>query len=531
MLEDFRSLPGGETFSADICICGAGAAGIPMALELARRGISVILLESGGIGLEEDIQALYEGELAGLENTDLSYSRLRQFGGTTGHWTGQCAPLDPLDFKQRTAVPHSGWPINRKILDPFYERAQPYLQLGPYRYSTESWGNELSGTPLPLDPETVTSAVYQYSPPTRFAETYQGDVEGEENLRCLLHANVIHMKLASGTDRLESLTISTLDGKKATVSARKFVLACGGIENARLLLNFNTDRPAGLGNENDLVGRYYMDHLNIVASSIVLADNQTDLGFYSQATTEAQLGMALRLTDPVIEREGLLNNAAFLQVVWENPDHNDDFRDHAWLSFSSMAKAFARGQVPDRLAENACNVIEQPGPVVTGIYRNIARRFTGGGVIKAIDLKQDAEQSPNPDSRVMLGEDIDPLGMRRVILDWQVAPGDMDSLRRTHMILGAELGKAGLGRLNLGISDPADVTQAFTGYHHIGTTRMHANPRQGVVDADCRVHSVDNLYVAGSSVFTTCGAANPTLTIVALALRLGDHLADTLQAA
>jgi choline dehydrogenase-like flavoprotein len=164
--------------------------------------------------------------------------------------------------------------------------------------------------------------------------------------------------------------------------------------------------------------------------------------------------------------------------------------------------------------------------VLTGLARHIQRQFSGSGRISAITFKQDAEQAPDPDSRVTLNDDVDALGLRRIDLDWRVSEQDMLSLRRTHELIGRAFGSAGLGRVQLGIENPPSLDNVYTGYHHMGTTRMHDDPRQGVVDANCRVHSVDNLFVAGSSVFTTGGMANPTLTITALAIRLADHLAD-----
>jgi|TARA_A100001391_G_scaffold31836_3_gene17000 choline dehydrogenase-like flavoprotein len=526
MFIDLLSQPDGSRFSADVCIAGAGPAGITLALELARRGITSVLLESGGMQYEESVQSLYDGKVTGHANTDVSYSRLRQFGGTSGHWTGMCAPLEAIDFEARDGVPHSGWPITRAALDPFYERAQPYLDLGPYKYSLDEWGVELNGSPLPLDPAQVVPSVYQMSAPTRFAEKYAGNVEADENITCILHASVTDIVLADGTSRVDRVTIATLDGQTAGVTAKAYVLACGGIENPRVLLNAASQRQSGLGNENDLVGRFFMDHLNTTTGNLVLSDDETDMGFYDQATETAQLLIGMTLPAQVKRTEKLLNNAAFMSISWESQAHNDDFRDHAWLAFSTLAKSLSRGQAPERLTERLCTVAEAPGSVLTGLARHIQRQFSGSGRISAITFKQDAEQAPDPDSRVTLNDDVDALGLRRIDLDWRVSEQDMLSLRRTHELIGRAFGSAGLGRVQLGIENPPSLDNVYTGYHHMGTTRMHDDPRQGVVDANCRVHSVDNLFVAGSSVFTTGGMANPTLTITALAIRLADHLAD-----
>ena len=525
MLNPLDSLDEGATLTAPICIIGAGAAGITMALELAKAGVDTILLEGGGLDFEDESQSLYEGAVTGLGQTDIAYSRLRQFGGTTGHWTGLCAPLSPIDFEKRAGVPHSGWPITRAQLDPFYERAQPYLQLGPFAYDVDQWQHVLNGAPWPLDPAIVENVIYQNSPPTRFAEVYLDAVSESERIRCFVHANLTDLEV-NEAGAIVRATARSFAGRTVSVEARHFILACGGVENARLLLNFDRQRSTGLGNEHGLVGRYFMDHMNCTLGEIVPADPEADIDFYQQhGSDQVPLLVALRLTDAVLRREQIPHTSVFLDPVWESESHNDDFRDHSWLAFSAITRAFARGHMPDQLWPRLCTIAEAPGAVFTGVYRNIQRRFVPAGRLTTLRLRQDAEQVPNPDSRVFLNGERDPFGLRRATLDWQLTEHDMLSLRRTHEVIGQAVGAAGIGRLRLGIDDPPQFDGVFTGYHHMGTTRMHDDPAQGVVDAHCKVHGLANLHIAGSSVFTTGGTANPTLTITALAIRLADRLA------
>lgn len=524
MIIDLQDYGSEEPVKAPVCVVGTGPAGATIALELAGKGIDVVLLESGRRGYEAETQALYEGEVVGDRNTDIAASRLREFGGTSGHWTGLCAPLDAIDFEARPGVPHSGWPIDLESLDSYYTIGAPYLQLGPNDYSFESWKDKLVDPSLPLDPALVGNAVYQQSPPTRFAEAWWEPIEASDRILCFLHANLIDIVLADNA--VDHCLFSTLDGRTLTVEAERYVIACGGIENARILLNCNKQRPAGIGNEFGLVGRYYMDHLNCELGRIVFADENVDLTLYDHVIDAgtAALQIGLKLPFDVMRREELLNNTAFLVPEYENEAYSDNFRGHGWVSFSNVVKAFARGRMPDRFAENLCNAAEDSGSIATGVYRHVMRRVTATGRAVAARLRQDAEQSPNPDSRVFLIDEKDPFGWQRPALDWRIAGADMESLRRTHELIGAAVGAAGLGRVQLGISDPPSFEDVYTAYHHMGTTRMSESPRQGVVDADCKVHSVRNLYVAGSSVFTTAGTANPTYTIVALAARLADHL-------
>lgn len=526
MILDLRAGDAPSSFEGDVCVVGTGPAGITLALELARKGRDVLLVEGGGAKFESDSQDLYRGDIVGHKNIDVANSRLRQFGGTSGHWTGFCAPLDKVDFEPRPGRAHFGWPIRRADLDPFYARAQSYLDLGPYRYDWASWKSEIPFPALPLDPARVYTDVFQQSPPTRFAEKYLGAISGEPRIRCVFHANLVDVTLDGAGRAVASATVSTLEGKTATVKAKTFVLACGGVENARLLLNFRKQRPAGLGNESGLVGRFYNDHMTI-ETSLVLLNESVDASLYSDFQTfgGATMSIGLKLDPGLVVREGLNNNSAFLVAQHENDLYSNDFRNHGWIAFSTMVKAFSRGQMPDQLSARYCDVVDDLPKIATGVYRHAMRRIAPPDAARAFKIRQDAEQSPNPDSRVALIEAKDRFGMNRISLDWKVTSKDLLMLRRTHEIIGQAIGAAGLGRLQLGISDPPDPSIAYSGYHHMGTTRMHADPAKGVVDADCRLHSVQNLYVAGSSVFTTGGAANPTLTICALSIRLAEHLA------
>jgi choline dehydrogenase-like flavoprotein len=526
MISDLRSGPPPGEIVGDVCIVGTGPAGISLALELSKKGRRVVLLEGGGPVYEQDSQDLYRGRVTGHHHIDTANSRLRQFGGTSGHWTGMCAPLDPLDFEPRDDVPHHGWPITRADLDPFYARAQDYLDLGPFKYEFGDWAAKLPGKPLPLDPGKVFTDVYQQSPPTRFAEKFHNAIRDDARIDCWLHANLTDIVLSDGSGVVESVTVRTLEGAQTKVRAKTFVIACGGIENARILLNSRKQRPAGIGNENDLVGRYYTDHMTIETSTVMFNEG-VDTALYPEEidVDGTMLALGLKIHPDLVKRLHLNNNSAFLVAQHDSEVYDDDFRNYGWIAFSTMLKTFSRGHVPDRFAEHYCDVVDDFGAVATGVYRHAVRKIAPPSRASVFKIRQDAEQSPNPDSRVSLIEEKDALGFNRIALDWRITSDDLLKLRRTHEVIGAAIGTAGVGRLQIGIPETPDPEVAYSGYHHMGTTRMHADPKQGVVDADCRVHSVRNLHMAGSSTFTTGGCANPTLTVTALAIRLADHLA------
>ena len=264
MFIDARNLQNGHRIEADICIIGAGAAGITIAREYANSSTTVALLESGGLEFDQEIQNLYTGKNIGLPSFPVHVNRLRYFGGTTNHWAGHCRPLDPIDFEQRDWVPHSGWPISKQDLDSYYERAQPVVGLGAYEYEDLAYWQKRIGLPLPemeLKPDRLYSAVYNKSPPTRFGREYREELAKSANVSVYLHTNVLEILGNDTATRVSGLKAACIDGPELSVSAKIFILATGGMENARLLLLSDTTNPAGIGNDKGLVGRYFMDHL------------------------------------------------------------------------------------------------------------------------------------------------------------------------------------------------------------------------------------------------------------------------------
>jgi choline dehydrogenase-like flavoprotein len=440
-------------------------------------------------------------------------------GGTTNHWNGYCAPLQPIDFRPRSWVPHSGWPISRQDLEPFYRRAQPICQLGPYAYSAGMW-EKLGVEPHAFEASEIELCFWQRSPPTRFGEVYRAELARADNVRVLLHGNVTNIETDPSASVVRHLDVRTLDGKRGQLRAKVYVLACGGIENARLLLLSDSVEPAGLGNRHDLVGRFFMEHPH-AEPGVVVTDDARDLtGVYRHYLYEgARLDPSFCAGEAMQEREQVLNSHAFLFAETESGLGVQAGRQ--------LWREVRQRQMPDDLAEKVWAMVRDLDEVAAFGWRVVTdqRPYTS---IRSLYFSVRSEQAPNPASRVTLAHERDALGLRRVQLDWQLTDLDkrtVDALTRT---LGAEVARLNLGRVRLADwlldGTPAWPPDMHGGAHHLGTTRMTADPRDGVVDADCRVHGVGNLYIAGSSVFATGGCANPTLTIVALALRFVDHL-------
>ncbi|MDA2917048.1 GMC family oxidoreductase [Nitrospinae bacterium AH_259_B05_G02_I21] len=519
MLIDARSLPKDKVIETEVCIVGAGAAGIALAREFVGQEFRVCLLESGSLGFEEDTQALYKGENIGLPYFPLHRCRLRFFGGSTNHWDGWCRPLDAIDFETRDWIPHSGWPFSKSHLGPFYERAQSICQLGPFTYDVKFWENPKKSPRLPFKDGRVITKIYQRSPPTKFGEVYRNEIIHADNISTYLYTNVVDIETNNTAQTVTRVRTATLEGNKFWVLAKLFILATGGIENARLLLLSNKVQSTGLGNQNDLVGRFFMEHPAMFSGVFLPSDPHLPLGLYHMVQGKRTIG-ALTLAEGVLRREKMVNISATLIPV-TRLGYYYKTSSRGVTSFRHNLRATRQGGAPDDFWKHLRNVLVDTDDVATAIHgKTLNPNFL------AIRLYNHIETTPNPKSRVTLSDERDRLGQNRARLDWRLSAIDKRSMRRAHEIIGQELGRAGLGRLKVELGeDDTTWPSSLKGLsHHMGTTRMHVDPNKGVVDENCKVHGISNLFIAGSSVFPTSGPNTPTLTIVALAVRLADHV-------
>jgi len=504
---DARQLPDNTLIEGDICIIGTGPAGMSIALDWDHTPHKVILLEGGGLDYDDRVQDLYAGISTGQKYYPLKSTRLHYFGGTSNHWSGYCSPYDPLDFEKRDWIPHSGWPIKRTDLDPYYARAQPLLDLGPYEYDVAYWQKQDPALKslLPENP-SVWNKVWQFSPPTRLARKYGPAIMASKNIHLYTYANLVDITANEHVSTIRQITVKNLAGKTHTVRAKRFILACSTVQNARILLSCNKQAPNGLGNDHDLVGRYFMEHMQIKSAWLFLPAPDP-LKLYTIEPGVTKMRCELGITPAAQAKYKILSGTA---------------------SF-----------LPFGVAQNSKSSIEtwnsnDPRQSLSNFRSSgaAARQRAGVGVGAGSNrymLSTRIEQAPNPNSRVTLSGERDALGMPRSILHWELTPFEKRSVRTMYELIGQEVGRAGVARLQLmeHLQDPSDHSwPEFTsgGWHHMGTTRMSDDPRTGVVDANCKVHGVDNLFIAGASCFVTAAAPNPTLTIVALSLRLSDHL-------
>jgi len=461
----------------EVCIAGAGPAGIVLALELARRGRRVLLLEGGGTDTPGDAQSVYEGETSGRPYPLLG-SRLRWLGGTSNHWGGWVKPLDDVDFEDKSHFPLPGWPIGLAELRPWYSSAAQWCELDSDEFDPAALRADTQDRLLPLPADTgFVHRLFRFSPPTRFGLRYRDDLQQAQGIDCRVNLNAVGLE--QGDDCVRALIARTLDGRECRIRASKFVLAMGGIENARFLLN----QDHVPGNQGMLVGRCFMDHYGFTPGAL-LAD--ADLAYERGALPGPDVMVVMGPNPELVRDAGLRNSCLMLRV--DGPDE---------LLGPDYWSAVPLGGAP--------------------------------GAMQRIGMIN--EPLPHPDSRIELSDQRDALGLRRARLHWHLPAEEFAPVIELFRRWADGISAAGFGRVRTLRSDPPALdAHVGIGYHHMGTTRMSAMPEFGVTEPNGRCWDCENLYIAGSSLFPHVGYSNPTLTIVALAARLAEHLAGQLEA-
>lgn len=473
----------GAVLRAAVGIIGGGPAGMTVALRLAEQGIDSVLCESGAEDYDDRVQQLYEGEASGY--WDLTSTRLRQFGGSTNHFNGQSRPLDEIDFGEVSWRPGTRWPIDYAELTRYLPQAAELLGLVPGSWEASDWFDDLPAAPM--EANGIVPVVFQ-------ARGYPFNLRHGTTLanasRCTVvqGVNATGVVVNDGGNWVERVDLVTLDGKGLTLEANRYVIATGGIESARLLLASTGGSDAGVGNSSDLVGRYFADHPASPVLPLVLP-----------GVGEWQL--------PSRMQEGPFGDEVFVSAQLSITDEAQ--RARSLPGFHMRLASFPQ-PFPD----------DGPTAAVAALVAPLAVDTPYAGLVNI-----GFDTVPNPDSRVTLSSGRNELGEPTAKVDWRLSADDELLMQAVVLEVAAYLARVGAGRLDTRPPKGTWTDSVEGQHHHMGTLRMAASPRQGVVDPDLRFHDVGNLYAAGSAVFPTYGHVNPTLNIVALSLRLGDHLA------
>jgi choline dehydrogenase-like flavoprotein len=535
-----------SALAARVCIVGAGAAGITLAAELDGCGFKVLLLEAGGLKLNADFADYYQGS-ASSPHPDPTEYRRTVFGGTTKIWGGRCLAFDPIDLELRGQVSNSGWPIKYEELAKYYPKALQYCDAGAFNFTAAgSVSNPLptidgfDGVAADGSRVVMVDPIERYSLPTDFGLRYRSKIEGSQNVTALHGARCLRLLRQAGTQRIEAAEVLDLGGRKRLVRAEILVLATGGIEVPRILM-VSDPEGTGLGNGNDCLGRYYMCHFENTFGRIV--PHGAGVVFDFERTTDGvYCRRQLRFTSDALQRFGLLNTAFRLHF----PSYSDAAHGSSVMSGIYLAKSVLIPEYRSILGASSDSPASPTSAhirnVLTGLPQllrfsrdwlfriQLAQRKLPYTLVPNADgtypLEFNSEQTPDAPNRVTLANDSDRHGVRRVHIAWRVSEEDVSAACRAYQLLRDMLERSRACRLEF---DETRLRERLSssmplGGHHIGTARMAASDRTGVVDANCAVFSVPNLYIASSAVFPTSSHANPTLTIVALALRLAAHL-------
>jgi choline dehydrogenase-like flavoprotein len=506
----------------DVCIVGAGAAGLALAAEFIDGPAQVLLVESGRHDTDAYGEELNQLDCIGVRHDGWREGRVRSLGGTTRAWGGQIIPLRASELDPRPWVPNSGWPLKLQELQPYYRRAEQLLRVEGPPYDEAVW-SRLGIQPPAFDPQSFRVRFSQWAALGRrnFAVLWRRELERSRHVSVLIDATAVSLRCSPGGGHCQSLEVSSRSGRKASIRAWSFVVACGAIETARLLLSSRDGNGGSVANSSGLVGRFFQDHVSYIAGEVEPTSRRLVQHLFDPRYIGSTMySPKLEPTDATMQRERWLNVMG--HVAFQIPDAL------GWMELRRILRSLQAGrlQLPSRDEAIAMlrGSLELTRLVLTR-YLAHRRRSPDSGRIR---LLIDSEQAPDSASRVLLDSGVDSVGMPRARLDWRVGELECRTLTEFARRVALEFERVGLGKIRLAGAPDFDLRDtpgaARDIFHHMGTARMSTNPRMGVTRPDLRCHDVDNLFLAGAAVFPAGGIANPTFTALALSIRLADQL-------
>ena len=515
MIIDLNKVENPEKFfkKFDLCIVGAGAAGIAIAQNLNSEKFSICLIEAGGEDYSYESQKRYDGnwtnEIFGQKQNignRLLSDRLRYFGGTTNHWTGRCRRFDQTDFKKRSWIPNSGWPIQLKDLITYYKKAENILDLNFLDYDAELNDSNCIG-------DFFRKREFSFSQPTRMGNKYKRILNDSKNLTVVLNCNFKKLKYTESKENISGVICSNYKKNEFIILSDEVILATGGIENTRILLNESLNRPINKTN----LGRYFMGHA-IWKTGEFFYSNNFDITSYLTTINESLLTCVMKDSRRFYRKVKVRLGQKKLDpaVVYKQNRSNQSFFSldelaQEKLKLPNMGVTLESEYNPTNLDLSYYSVLKSTRKLD---YSSLGCRT----------LLLRAEQVPDFNSTISLSNEKDQFGLIKADVKWTMNNIDYDSVRKFNQYLNLDLIKTKLGFIKNNFDINEIPNKLWSGAHHLGGTRMSNNSSNGVVDKNLKVFGFNNLYVAGSSVFPTSGLANPTLTIVALSLKLADHI-------
>jgi choline dehydrogenase-like flavoprotein len=530
MLVDLEELEAqSEPIRSQVCIIGAGLAGLSLAQRLAAAGIGVALLEAGGRTLEDRSQRIYEARMARLKHNGTCEGRFRLLGGTSTRWGGQLMPYTAEILQPPHSLPSYGWPLAFDEVAPFYRDAEHLLDADD----------------LPYDAKPLLTAFHRKTPPllaampelrARFSKcapfsrrnlgaTVGKDLEQSDSVTLYLHANLTELLLAPTGDRIEAALVCNYAGTKFRFEASHFILCPGTIETSRLLLASRSVNPKGVGNTHDQVGRYFHDHISLPSAKLTGATRTMFLEsfgpFLFRRTAHTVNFEAL----PQL-REHLNLLAVMAHIIIDEPE------DSGVSVTRSLLRSAQRGNMKEAIFRELPKVPRAAIDIGGLAYMATFEKRRHASPSAAVMLCLDSEQLPLADTRIYLDDDLDPFGMPKAVVDWTISDADLTTLRRFAKFLRERFAALSIGGVEWRpeiFDQSAEITGITDTFHPMGGCRMGTDPRASVVDSNLTVHGIPNLSIASAAVYPAGGNSNPSFTIIALALRLGDRLAAQLR--
>lgn len=509
MFKDLKDISSESTLTYDICIVGTGPAGISVAKQLLDTDHRIVMLESGGILPEPKYQQLNKGENSGPSFLSLDASRIRCFGGASKLWAGYCSPFKSDEFDKKSFIPLSGWPISLDDLKNYYKQAAKMLGISYKKFYSKDYFqdtfNGISFKEFNRDDSFLSGSVFQVSNVKNrdFGEKYKKDFGSSLNTDIIFHSTVTKLNLNSSGKDIQSASVADLNGNKATIKAKIFVLACGALENPRILLASNDHYEDGIGNNSGFVGSCFMSHPGIGNVSEIHKTSPEQC--ISKDKYDDDYIVRFEMSSRERSKQEVLRHTLSIKSYLDLTNRSTYMSGRVFSEFSKLIENF-----------NFFSSVKKTSCKIGGKYSS-----------RLLNLTVGLEQPPRLSNNLRLHTTNDDLGMPKINMHWDdISKIEKSTVIKSVKTMARELGILDIGRIKFKselltgksykINDPVN--------HHIGTTRMSDSPKTGVVDKNCKIFGISNLYVAGSSVFTTSSVVNPTYTIIAMSIRLGEYL-------